>query len=68
MELNTYCSATGQDNFLAYKTKLRSAKDPRKPLSAAGVYRTPCSYGAVYIGTLWRSVNTRFADDNKDAA
>lgn len=37
---------------------LRSAKDKRDPLATPGVYRIPCSYGKVYIGTTKRSIGT----------
>lgn len=41
---------------------IRSAKDNRDPLSAAGVYRIPCSCGKVYIGTTKRSMGTRLKE------
>uniref|UniRef100_A0AAR5QA52 Helix-turn-helix domain-containing protein n=1 Tax=Dendroctonus ponderosae TaxID=77166 RepID=A0AAR5QA52_DENPD len=44
---------------------LRSAKDKRDPLSAAGVYRVPCSCGRAYIGTTKRSVNTRITEHKR---
>lgn len=44
---------------------LRSAKDTREPLSSAGVYRIPCSCGAVYIGTTKRSINTRIQEHKR---
>ncbi|KAK9890114.1 hypothetical protein WA026_008924 [Henosepilachna vigintioctopunctata] len=39
-----------------------SVKDKRDPLSAAGVYRIPCSCGKVYIGTTKRSMGTRLKE------
>ncbi|MGR8650110.1 hypothetical protein ACNGQH_25240, partial [Escherichia coli] len=47
------------------RSALRSAKDTREPLSTAGVYRIPCSCGAVYIGTTMRSVNTRLTEHKR---
>lgn len=44
----------------------RSAKDKRDPLSSAGVYRIPCSCGAVYIGTTQRSINTRLSEHKRN--
>ncbi|XP_030766936.1 uncharacterized protein LOC115890753 [Sitophilus oryzae] len=44
---------------------LRSAKDPRDPLSSAGVYRIPCSCGSVYVGTTKRSINTRLTEHKR---
>ncbi|XP_068083584.1 uncharacterized protein [Anabrus simplex] len=48
------------------RNMLRSAKDPRDPLTSTGVYRIPCSCGAVYIGTTGRSVNTRLTEHKRN--
>ena len=45
---------------------LRSAKDLRNPLTNPGVYRIPCSCGAVYIGTTKRSINTRLTEHKRN--
>ncbi|XP_025833283.1 uncharacterized protein LOC112905332 [Agrilus planipennis] len=47
------------------RTLIRSAKDPRDPLTPAGVYRIPCSCGGVYIGTTKRSIKTRIAEHER---
>ncbi|XP_015126351.1 uncharacterized protein LOC107047936 [Diachasma alloeum] len=45
---------------------LRSAKDPRPPLSAPGVYEIPCSYGKVYIGEIGRKISVdQYTDQEK---
>lgn len=40
---------------------LRPFKD-RLPLSSAGVYKVPCSCGAVYVGETRRTVSTRLKE------
>ena len=45
---------------------LRSAKDPRDPLSTPGVYRIPCTCGSVYVGTTKRSVKTRITEHKRN--
>ena len=45
---------------------LRTAKDPKDALAVAGVYRIPCSCGAVYIGTTKRSIKTRLAEHERN--
>ncbi|XP_060537097.1 uncharacterized protein LOC132708630 [Cylas formicarius] len=49
----------------AYLQTLRSAKDKRDLLSAAGVYRIPCTCGKVYVGTTKRSVATRIKEHQR---
>jgi len=44
---------------------LRSAKDKREPLLTAGVYRTLCSCGEVYIGTTKQSTQTRVKEHER---
>ncbi|XP_049941353.1 uncharacterized protein LOC126418579 [Schistocerca serialis cubense] len=41
---------------------LKPAKDTRKPLEKAGVYRIPCSCGDVYVGTTKRTVSKRLEE------
>ncbi|KAJ4427431.1 hypothetical protein ANN_25053 [Periplaneta americana] len=48
------------------RNMLRSVKDKRDKLVAAGVYRIPCSCGAVYIGTTQRSVKTRLVEHERN--
>ena len=45
---------------------LKNPKDPRPPLSSAGVYRIPCSCGQVYIGETGRMVNLRIKEHQRD--
>jgi len=45
---------------------LRNPKDQRLPLSSAGVYKIPCSYGKVYIGETERMVNIRMKEHQRD--
>jgi hypothetical protein len=43
-----------------------TAKDKRDPLSAAGVYKIPCSCGLAYIGTTKRSLKTRISEHRRN--
>ncbi|GJQ65329.1 hypothetical protein Trydic_g7445 [Trypoxylus dichotomus] len=46
--------------------QLRSAKDPRNPLTSIGVYRIPCSCGLLYISTTKRNINTRLKEHKRN--
>jgi len=45
---------------------LRNPKDQRPPLSSAGVYKIPCSYGKVYIEETGKMVNIRMKQHQRD--
>jgi len=45
---------------------LRNPKDQRSPLSSAGIYKIPCSYGQVYIEETGRIVNLRIKEHQRD--
>ncbi|PSN57626.1 hypothetical protein C0J52_00522 [Blattella germanica] len=44
---------------------LRSAKDTKDPKLSGGVYRIPCSCGAVYARTTKHSIKTRIGENRR---